>query len=192
LNKGLHSAVAIYGIMKAGAAYVPLDPSAPAARLAFVIQDCGIKVLLTQPNKLDVIRQLDEKRIGLECVIGLPEDSTLTVRTFGWEEVINRVEMPAPDVTLMEDDLAYIMYTSGSTGTPKGIMHSHASGLSYARLSADLYGVQHTDRLSNHSPLHFDMSTFDYFLWSIERCDHRYYSRSLYKTTRQSIKTHSG
>jgi acyl-CoA synthetase (AMP-forming)/AMP-acid ligase II len=82
LNKGLHSAVAIYGIMKAGAAYVPLDPSAPAARLAFVIQDCGIKVLLTQPNKLDVIRQLDEKRIGLECVIGLPEDSTLSGKDF--------------------------------------------------------------------------------------------------------------
>jgi amino acid adenylation domain-containing protein len=163
LNKGLHSAVAIYGIMKAGAAYVPLDPSAPAARLAFVIQDCGIKVLVTQPNKLDVIRQLHEKRVGIECVIGLSENPGLTLRTFGWEEVNNTVELAAPDVTLMEDDLAYIMYTSGSTGTPKGIMHSHASGLSYARLSADLYGVQHTDRLSNHSPLHFDMSTFDYF-----------------------------
>jgi amino acid adenylation domain-containing protein len=63
----------------------------------------------------------------------------------------------------MEHDLAYIMYTSGSTGTPKGLMHTHYSGLSYARMSMSTYDLQHQDRLSNHSPLHFDMSTFDYF-----------------------------
>jgi acyl-CoA synthetase (AMP-forming)/AMP-acid ligase II len=74
LNKSLYSAIAMYGIMKAGAAYVPLDPSAPVARLAFVIRDCGIKILLSQPNKRDVIRQLEEKNTGLECVIGLPQD----------------------------------------------------------------------------------------------------------------------
>jgi amino acid adenylation domain-containing protein len=153
----------MYGIMKAGAAYVPLDPSAPVARLEFVIRDCGIKILLTQPNKRDVIRQLEEKNTGLECVIGLPQESGLGLCTFEWEWAISQSEMNAPAVHIMEDDLAYIMYTSGSTGTPKGIMHTHASGLSYARLSADLYGVRHTDRLSNHSPLHFDMSTFDYF-----------------------------
>ena len=59
-------------------------------------------------------------------------------------------------------DLAYIMYTSGSTGVPKGLMHTHRSGLAYARLSATTYGVCAEDRLGNHSPLHFDMSTFEY------------------------------
>ncbi|MEL6263929.1 MAG: AMP-binding protein, partial [Cyanobacteria bacterium J06626_6] len=63
----------------------------------------------------------------------------------------------------MEQDLAYIMYTSGSTGTPKGIMHTHRSGLNYAKMAAATYGLTHTDRLGNHSPLHFDMSTLDYF-----------------------------
>ncbi len=64
---------------------------------------------------------------------------------------------------MLEDDLAYIMYTSGTTGTPKGIMHSHRSGLAYAKLSMDLYDVRPTDILANHSPLHFDISTMGYF-----------------------------
>jgi amino acid adenylation domain-containing protein len=64
---------------------------------------------------------------------------------------------------MLEDDLAYIMYTSGTTGTPKGIMHSHRSGLAYSKLSRDLYDVGPTDILGNHSPLHFDISTMGYF-----------------------------
>ena len=63
----------------------------------------------------------------------------------------------------IEQDLAYILYTSGSTGDPKGIMHTHRSGLAFARWAADDYGLRPTDRLSNHAPLHFDLSTFDLF-----------------------------
>ncbi len=62
-----------------------------------------------------------------------------------------------------EFDLAYILYTSGSTGDPKGIMHSHRSGLSFALWAAETYGLKTEDRLSSHAPLHFDLSTFDYF-----------------------------
>jgi len=60
-------------------------------------------------------------------------------------------------------DLAYILYTSGSTGNPKGIMHTHRSGLSFAEWSAATYDLKPEDRLSNHAPLHFDLSTFDFF-----------------------------
>jgi amino acid adenylation domain-containing protein len=162
LNKSLESAVALYGIMKAGAAYVPLDPSAPPARLAFVVRDCGIRILISQPAKLAALRELSGMDTGLECIIGVPPVEDSSLRTIPWDEVGFTGEAGLRLVQT-EDDLAYIMYTSGSTGTPKGIMHTHASGLSYARLSAELYGVTHADRLSNHSPLHFDMSTFDYF-----------------------------
>jgi acyl-CoA synthetase (AMP-forming)/AMP-acid ligase II len=64
LNKSLESAVALYGIMKAGAAYVPLDPSAPAARLAFVVRDCGIRILISQPAKLSALRELSGMDTG--------------------------------------------------------------------------------------------------------------------------------
>jgi amino acid adenylation domain-containing protein len=69
-------------------------------------------------------------------------------------------------LNLTEQDLAYILYTSGSTGNPKGIMHTHRSGLSFAEWAAEEYGLRSSDRLSNHAPLHFDLSTFDFFAGS--------------------------
>ncbi len=162
LNKSLESAIAIYGIMLAGAAYVPLDPFAPVARLAFVIQDCGISILVTSPNKSRELQQLAaETKLG--CLIGIQPQPGLKPRTISWEEVQRESTEPLPEDGLTEFDLAYILYTSGSTGTPKGIMHSHRSGLAFALWAADTYGLTPDDRLSNHAPLHFDLSTFDFF-----------------------------
>lgn len=70
---------------------------------------------------------------------------------------------------VIEQDLAYILYTSGSTGTPKGIMHTHRSALSFAEWACEVYGLTAEDRVTNHAPYHFDLSTFDLFatlLWS--------------------------
>jgi acyl-coenzyme A synthetase/AMP-(fatty) acid ligase len=102
-----------------------------------------------------------EENISLEAVIGI--DEKLPVNTVSWEVIGQISESQSVSVRLLEDDLAYIMYTSGTTGTPKGIMHSHRSGLAYAKLSMDLYDVGPADILGNHSPLHFDISTMGYF-----------------------------
>lgn len=163
LNKSLESAVAIYGIMKAGAAYVPLDPLAPLSRLAFVLQDCQIRHVISADDKRANLVALVQDGAALDSVIGLSDPDDLPFRGIAWADVDAMPCESPPPVTLMEHDLAYIMYTSGSTGTPKGLMHTHYSGLSYARMSMSTYGVHDQDRLSNHSPLHFDMSTFDYF-----------------------------
>jgi amino acid adenylation domain-containing protein len=163
LPKSLESVVAVYGIMKAGAAYVPLDPFAPAARLSSVIGDCGIRHLITKAAKLDGVQQLVKEQTGLECVIGLEPQADLLVRTVSWEEVDNTPAGSVPDVGTSEQDIAYILYTSGSTGHPKGIVHTHRSGLSFAQWAAKTYSLDYEDRLSNHAPLHFDLSTFDLF-----------------------------
>ncbi|MEL6327857.1 MAG: amino acid adenylation domain-containing protein [Cyanobacteria bacterium J06626_23] len=163
LNKGFESAIALYGIWKAGAAYVPLDPSAPIARTAYAINHCGIRHLITQKAKRTRMPDLLNAAPGLAFILGLPKSFELasSIERCDWSEVVPSETPPA--VSLMEQDLAYVMYTSGSTGTPKGIMHTHRSGLNYAQMAAHTYGLTHTDRLGNHSPLHFDMSTLDYF-----------------------------
>jgi acyl-CoA synthetase (AMP-forming)/AMP-acid ligase II len=74
LNKCLESAVGMYGIMMAGAAYVPLDPFAPVARLGYVIGDCGIRHLITNEGKLDQVTQLLEEGADLECLVGIEKE----------------------------------------------------------------------------------------------------------------------
>lgn len=161
MNKSLDSAVAIYGIMKAGGAYVPLDPFAPASRIAFVIRDCGIRHLVTTDLKLDQAALLEEDTGGLKYLLGAVDREGY--QCLGWDAIHAAAQEAAPDIGLTEHDLAYILYTSGSTGTPKGIMHTHRSALSFALWAAQTYGLTPEDRVSNHAPLHFDLSTFDFF-----------------------------
>lgn len=163
MNKCLELPVALYGILKAGAAYVPIDPTAPSARAKLIVEDCGIRHLLTVPSHARKAARLATEAPGLRRVIGTaaPSESDQASLFLPWE-MVDRAPARDPAISLVEQDLAYIMYTSGSTGAPKGLMHTHGSGLAYARLSAREYGVVPEDRLGNHSPLHFDMSTFEY------------------------------
>ena len=172
MNKCLELPIALYGILEAGAAYVPIDPTAPPARVKFIIEDCGIRHLITHPSHTRKAARIAADAPDLCCIIGAADpadDKVATVDQSGrprttflpWQTV-DAAPSGNPRIALVEQDLAYIMYTSGSTGVPKGLMHTHASGLAYARLSAREYGVRPEDRLGNHSPLHFDMSTFEY------------------------------
>lgn len=160
LNRSLETAIAIYGIIKAGAAYVPLDPTAPAARTRFLIKDCDISFVVTNPSQRRELKAVLEEETSLKAIIGLSQD--WLVETISWDTVFEE-EIVDLNRGLMDLDLAYIIYTSGSTGVPKGIMHTHRSGMAYAWLTADLYEITEADRLGNHCALHFDMSTLGYF-----------------------------
>jgi amino acid adenylation domain-containing protein len=161
-EKSFEAVVAIYGIMKAGAAYVPIDPLAPISRLAFIMQDCGLQHLISSETKIRQLEELFERKVGLESIIGVRSDE-LPVRSVGWEEVYqtpSQSETPASGVEL---DLAYILYTSGSTGEPKGVMHTHRSALSFVQWAVTTFSLSSEDRLSNHAPYHFDLSILDMF-----------------------------
>ena len=137
-EKSLHTATYLHGIMKAGAAYVPIDPVSSPERVAFLLRDCGIRHLITSESRSRTLRSVakrgqEEFEVELTCVIGLEADCGLPYRCTPWHEVMTAPWQRPPAVNIVEMDLAYIIYTSGSTGEPKGIMHTHHSGLSFAR-----------------------------------------------------------
>ncbi len=161
LNRSIETAIAIFGILQAGGVYVPIDPKAPVARSQFLIEDCDIEILVSQPAQRKRISQIVKNKNNIRTVIGVSELEG--VNTISWETVFFASTTFNLPFRILEKDLAYIIYTSGSTGQPKGIMHTHYSGLSYARLTAELYQITEKDRIGNHAPIHFDICTLGYF-----------------------------
>jgi amino acid adenylation domain-containing protein len=158
MYKSLELGVALYGILKAGAVFVPLDPFAPSARVRSMMEDCGIRHLLASEGLMNVLAELPS---GVRPLVYGPGAGN-GVDTIPWDEMTGDPRRP-PDVPLVDLDLAYIMYTSGSTGGPKGMMHTHRGSLTYARWGAEHVGLTSRDRVASHAPLHFDLSIFDFF-----------------------------
>lgn len=162
MPKDINVPISTYGILAAGAAYVPIDPGSQTDRVEFILQNCGIETLITSQSKVRFLKKIvDANSTPLKTIIGVSENAFESLECISWETV-NGFPRTTPDTDTQEDDLAYVMYTSGSTGKPKGLMHTHRSGLAYARHSADLYDVSTNDVLGNHAPLHFDISTFEF------------------------------
>lgn len=159
-HKAIDSLTAMFGIMAAGAAYVPINPDAPPAYVGHIVGDCGITHLVVDRTTDKTARSLGAEA-GLELRIGVA-DRDGAVPAMGWDAVWSYADTP-PRVAPAADDLAYIIFTSGSTGRPKGIMHTHRSGLAYGEVAAATYGFVPADRIANHAPLNFDLSLLE--LW---------------------------
>ena len=160
MNKSVDCLTAIYGIMKAGAAYVPLDPTSPPRRQAFVLNDCGVRCLVTEPRKRAACVAAIGAGANVSALFGLPRGPDLPDVIGEWSGLEQGTFLTVPRGP---GDLCYVLYTSGSTGTPKGIMHTHASATAWAETATAAFGLTADDRLSNYAPLHFDLSTLDLF-----------------------------
>ncbi len=158
--KCVESIISMLGVLKAGGVYVPLDPQMPADRVGYIISNCGIRILITNRDKHAVLAPE---------TLELLENSILTEGegnggdVIAWSKLAEYPVSHAPKVDLIETDLAYILYTSGSTGRPKGVMLSHQNALTFVEWCAEEFQVRSEDRLSNHAPLHFDLSVFDVY-----------------------------
>jgi amino acid adenylation domain-containing protein len=168
LDKSVAAVAAIYGVLRLGAAYVPIDPGAPPDRVGYVLRDCEVAAAVTSAKKLAAWRRLlsDGRPVARLLVVdadptaadlGLPRAAVA-----GMDDLAAATGLPAA-AGVSDDDLAYILYTSGSTGRPKGVMLSHGNGASFVDWAVATLGVRDDDRVSSHAPFHFDLSVFDLY-----------------------------
>lgn len=161
MNRCLETSIAIYGILKSGCAYVPLDPFAPIERTKLLIRDCGIQILVTTKNQKKKSTKLLDSNSNLRYFIGIENNEICS--SVPWETIFSLSLEGYEPANVLEQDLAYILYTSGSTGIPKGIMHTHYSALNFAKLVIDHYKFSSYDKIAITAPLHFDPSALGYF-----------------------------
>ena len=124
LEHSLETMIALLGVLKAGAAYVPLDTQHPPSRTAFMLSNAGISILLTQESLVDRVADQVSYAICLDT---------------DWENSIARESTENPPPRAKPSDLAYVIYTSGSTGTPKGVEISHAALTNYVWWAKETY-----------------------------------------------------
>ena len=145
--------IGLLAIIKAGGAYVPLDPDYPADRLAYMLQDSGVHLLLTQTALLELLPAPE----GV-CVIAMD-----SLHLDSWPT-------QAPGLHLHGDNLAYVIYTSGSTGQPKGVGNTHAALAERLQWMQATYQLNHTDVLMQKAPISFDVSVWECFWPLISGC----------------------
>jgi amino acid adenylation domain-containing protein len=159
IGRSLDMVVALLGILKAGGAYVPLDPEYPNDRLAFMLGDTQVPVLLTQQRLVTELVKAEGTKTGDPRSSILDPRLNVVCLDKDWE-VIARESDENPVSEAAADNLAYIMYTSGSTGKPKGVGVPHrgvvrlAKGTDYASLNSQEVFLQ-------LAPVSFDASTFE-------------------------------
>lgn len=128
LERSLELMIALLGVMKAGAAYVPMDPAYPSERCAYILEDAGASVLLTQQNLLD-----DWSVPRGVTVVSIDEPTT---RLALGDQLVN-----TPKTRVTPENLAYVIYTSGSTGRPKGVAMHHRGVSNYLDWGVRAYGA---------------------------------------------------
>ncbi len=140
VERGADLVIGLLGIMKAGAAYLPLDPGYPADRLAFMLTDSGCALVVTQEQVRD----------------RLPDTGAVVVDVVRDRHLLADRPATVPHVELTPDDLAYVIYTSGSTGTPKGVLVSHAGIGNLASAEIDRLAVTPDSRILQFASASFD------------------------------------
>jgi amino acid adenylation domain-containing protein len=164
--KSARGVAAMLGASRAGCAYVPVDPSAPAARSAYILGNAAVRALFTTRRHLTALAAHAELLANVELVVLLDEETSAAeswaATVVPWAQAIGG-PTAAASADSIESDPAYILYTSGSTGTPKGVVISHRNALAFIDWAREEYAVSSDDVLSSHAPFHFDLSVFDLY-----------------------------
>jgi len=162
--------VAMLGALKADLIYVPMDPASPAVRQARVLEvsDCRC-ILAAGPVGQNIRDTLAAATLAQRPTIGwLDEDPPCDIDPAFTSRDLSAYPATPLAYANTDCDVAHILFTSGSTGIPKGVTITHASVAHLIRWARTYFGIVQTDRISQHPPLRFDVSTFDVFgtLWA--------------------------
>ncbi|KQM52147.1 non-ribosomal peptide synthetase, partial [Pseudomonas sp. Leaf15] len=147
LERSVEMVVGLLAILKAGGAYVPLDPEYPQERLAYMIEDSGIKLLLSQQS-LQALLPIH----GVQVIV--------LDQAPGW---LDGYSSESPAVAIQALNLAYVIYTSGSTGKPKGAGNSHRALVNRLCWMQQAYGLDASDAVLQKTPFSFDVSVWEFF-----------------------------
>jgi amino acid adenylation domain-containing protein len=142
IERSVEMLVAILGVLKAGGGYLPLDSKYPRERIAFMVEDAGVSIILTQQQ---LIPDLPNERARLVAIDA------------AWETIAKQ-SAENLNVPVQAGNLALLLYTSGSTGNPKGVMIEHRSLAHYTSVAATEYKMTAGDRVLQFASLSFDMS----------------------------------
>jgi len=143
--------LALLAVLKAGAAYVPLDPDYPADRVLYILEDSGARALICHSS-------LDARHAGFAGAV-------LALDALGADLAFEPDgPLPASETGAAPDDVGYIIYTSGTTGRPKGVMIAHRSACHLVRAEADIFGVGPDDRVYQGFSIAFDASVEEVWL----------------------------
>ncbi|NUM34973.1 MAG: amino acid adenylation domain-containing protein [Candidatus Brocadiae bacterium] len=149
MDRSLEMLVGLVGIWKAGAAYVPLDPAYPRERIALMLQNAGVKIILSQPWFEREVQQMVQGEIF--CL-----DKSWTT--------IQNENKSMPENVAHPDNLCYCIYTSGSTGVPKGVMIVHSAVVNFLFSMQEELKIQKSDRILAITTLSFDIAVLELYL----------------------------
>jgi len=165
LRKSADGVASIFGILRAGAAYVPVDPTAPAVRNAFIHNNCAVKAVVIEARFVAAYREELARLGAVPPTIVVPTAGAGAGLAAALDELDAAAPAPStPPADVAPDDLAYVLYTSGSTGRPKGVMLSHRNALSFVGWCSDTFQPRPDDVFSSHAPFHFDLSILDVYV----------------------------
>ena len=158
LEKSARAIVVMQAALRLNAAYVPLDPLSPAARIRTILDDCKVRVLVTTRQRLAVLTRegASAPNTVCFCLDGVEAEH-------GWNSLAAFSDEPLSGPPATDDVLAYILYTSGSTGIPKGVCISNRNALAFVEWAVEILQAVPSDRFANHAPFHFDLSVLDLY-----------------------------